>query len=231
MIDSVQREFEGSAPHAVLTWAIGRFRPRIVLACSFGGPGGMVLLDMIMAIDRSIPVFYLDTGLLFPQTHALIERASKRYGIAPIAVQPELSVAEQAERHGETLWLRAPDACCSMRKVESQRRFLRSYDAWISAIRRDQTPMRKDTPVVHFDTNFGITKINPLALWDERMVWTYVGAHNLDYNELHDANYPSIGCIPCTRAIDPGESPRSGRWPHAAKTECGLHVRLESASR
>jgi phosphoadenosine phosphosulfate reductase len=187
----------------------------------------MVLLDMVMAVDPKTPVFYLDTGLLFAETHRLVERVGRRYGIDPIGVRPTLSLDEQSTLYGDALWLRSPDTCCALRKVEALRTFLKSYDAWITGIRREQTPTRRDAPIVTFDEIFGVTKISPILDWTDSMVWTYVRAHNLDYNELHDDNYPSIGCVPCTRRINPDEAPRSGRWPGSPKTECGLHSHSE----
>ena len=183
----------------------------------------MVVLDIAMQVDRSIPVYYLDTGLLFPETYQLIDRVRAHYGIQPIAVRPQDTVEEQAVTHGEALWLRDPNACCRLRKVEPQMSFLRDYDAWIAGLRRDQATTRSNIPIVQFDTTFGLTKICPLAHWDERMVWTYVRAHGVPYNSLHDSGYPSAGCVPCTRAISPGEDIRAGRWPGFDKTECGLH--------
>jgi phosphoadenosine phosphosulfate reductase len=227
----VQRDLENESPQRILSWALDRYRSRIALACSFGGPSGMVLLDMTLAIDPATPVFYLDTGLLFPETLALVERVAKRYGIAPIAVKPRLSVEEQNAAYGDALWQRDPDACCNLRKVESMRRFLDSYDAWITAIRRDQTPQRMTTPVVQDDAIFGLVKINPLARWSEETVWTYLRAHALEYNELHDAGYFSVGCVPCTRPVEFGEPIRAGRWPQTGKTECGLHARPSRAER
>lgn len=216
-------EFEGSSPEDVLAWLIGNYE-RVALACSFGGPSGMVVLDMVMRIDPSIPVYYLDTALLFPETYALVEETKTRYGITPIRVKPRLSVAEQAAVYGPELWRRNPNICCAMRKVEPQLAFLRAFDAWISGIRRDQSATRARVPIVEWDLKFGLIKVNPLATWDEWMVWTYVRAHNLPYNKLHDSDFPSIGCRPCTRPVASGESLRAGRWPGFSKTECGLHV-------
>jgi phosphoadenosine phosphosulfate reductase len=226
-LERVAARLDAVPPQEILEWALARYQPRIVLACSFGGPTGMVALDMVMSIDRSTPVYFLDTGLLFPQTYELLDRVSERYGITPIGVKPTLSLLEQAFLHGDKLWERNPDACCAIRKVEPQRDFLTQYDAWISGIRRDQSATRKETPVVQFDQQFGIAKISPLAHWDERMIWTYIRAHDLPYNELHDRNYPSVGCVPCTRAIQTGEDLRAGRWSGREKTECGLHVAIK----
>jgi phosphoadenosine phosphosulfate reductase len=217
-------DLEDASPQEILTWALRKFSGSIVLACSFGGPTGLVALHMALAIDPDVPVYYLDTGLLFAETHALIEQISRRYSIVPIAVRPELSLEAQEQRHGQALWANDPDRCCAIRKVEPQAAFLRGRAAWICGIRRDQTAARASVPVVHWDDRFGLVKVNPLARWDERMVWTYIRAHDLPYNALHERSYPSIGCTPCTRAAAPGESARAGRWPSAAKLECGLHA-------
>lgn len=225
------RELEHASPTEIIEWAAATFRPRLVMACSFGGPTGMVLLDMAMRVEPTIPVYFLDTGLLFAETHALIERVRSRYGINPIAVRPAQSVSEQAQTHGEKLWLRDPNACCHLRKVEPQAHFLRDYDAWISGLRRDQSVTRDHTEIVEHDARFGLTKICPLAMWTERMVWTYVRTHDVPYNELHDRGYPSAGCTPCTRAIAAGEDVRAGRWPGFAKVECGLHVDASDGER
>lgn len=214
---------EDAAPEAVLNWAIRTYGTRAALACSFGGPTGMVLLDMALALEPRLPVFYLDTGLLFPETYALIERVSARYGITPIAVHPAMSVAEQALAHGPALWAREPDRCCDLRKVQPQRAFLAGYDAWITGLRRDQASTRRATPVVSWDEQGGLVKIAPLARWSEREIWTYISAHEIPYNPLHDQGYPSIGCTHCTRPVQAGEDMRAGRWAGFAKIECGLH--------
>jgi phosphoadenosine phosphosulfate reductase len=211
-------------PQEILAWALERYRGRITLACSFGGPTGIVALDMVMELDRSTPVFYLDTGLLFPQTYSLVERVAKRYGIEPIAVSPQLDLADQERLFGPQLWGRDPDACCALRKVAPQRAFLQEFDAWIAGIRRDQSRTRRHAAIVERDERFGVVKINPLARWTEREVWAYLRERDLPYNDLHDRGFPSVGCVPCTRAVSPGEDSRAGRWPGRPKIECGLHA-------
>lgn len=222
-IRDMARTLEDAAPQKILAWAAQHFRGRLALACSFGGPSGLVLLDMVMQTDPSITVYYLDTGLLFPETYGHIGVIAQRYGILPIAVKPAQTVEEQAEDRGPALWGRDPDLCCNLRKVEPQRAFLQGYDAWISGVRRDQSKVRNAVEVVGWDDKFGLVKINPLATWTEEMVWTYVRAHDIPYNPLHDRGYPSIGCMTCTVAVKAGEDPRAGRWRGFAKTECGLH--------
>jgi phosphoadenosine phosphosulfate reductase len=225
-IARVARELEHAPAEEILAWALEAYADNVALACSFGGPTGIVAIDMAMRIDRFTPVYYLDTGLLFAETHGLVESIRQRYGIEPVAIQPHLSLAAQVDRYGEALWTRNPDLCCKLRKIYPQQGFLRKYDAWISGIRRDQTKARSLVPVVTWDDQFGLIKVSPFARWTEEMVWEYVRAHNLPYNELHDRGYPSVGCIPCTRAIRSGEGMRDGRWAGSGKVECGLHTSL-----
>jgi len=223
-LERLAHELDESAPREILRWALDTYRPRITLACSFGGASGMVLLDMVMDLDPSVPVFYLDTRLLFPETYDLAARAAQRYGIAPRAIQPALTVTQQAAAHGDALWAREPDRCCALRKVAPQREALRGFDAWITGLRRDQSSTRQATPVLQWDHTFGLAKVNPLARWDERAVWRYIADHAVPYNPLHDLGYPSIGCTHCTRPVAAGADPRAGRWTGFAKTECGLHT-------
>jgi len=210
---------------AVIEAAVARHEGRIALACSFGGPTGMILLDLIARRADRLPVYYLDTGLLFDETYALVDRVRERYGIDPIAVRPELSVEAQNARHGEALWTRDPDACCEIRKVEPQRAFLANYGAWITGLRRSQTATRAEVVFAAPDeVHAGIEKIAPLADWTDGDVWSYVLTNDVPYNPLNDAGFPSVGCTHCTRAILPGEDARAGRWSGFAKTECGLHL-------
>jgi phosphoadenosine phosphosulfate reductase len=215
---------EGSSPQEILRWAAERYQPGLTLACSFGGPSGMVLLDMAMQVDRSVEVFYLDTDFLFPETYALRDAAAKKYDFEPVGYMSLLTPSEQASKHGDALWSRDPDACCEIRKVEPNHRALEGKRAWISGIRRDQAKTRADIPIVEWDEKFALVKINPLASWTESQVWTYILENSVPYNTLHDSGYPSIGCTHCTKPVKPGDDPRSGRWQGFEKTECGLHV-------
>jgi phosphoadenosine phosphosulfate reductase len=215
---------EGRTPQEILRWAVDTYQPGLTLACSFGGPSGMVLLDMIMGIDRGVEVFYLDTDFLFPETYKLRDIAAARYGFEPAGYMSLLTPQQQAAKHGDALWTRDPDACCAIRKVEPNRRALEDKRAWISGIRRDQAKSRAEIDIVEWDEKFGLVKINPLAAWTESQVWKYILDNAVPYNELHDRGYPSIGCTHCTKAVAPGDDPRSGRWQGFDKTECGLHV-------
>ncbi len=227
-IHQVGIRFAGQRPQQVLQWGINLYRDGITLACSFG-PEDVVLVDMIARIDPAVPIFYLDTGYLFPETLAVRDRIAERYRMQPIAVTPELTIDQQASRHGADLYARRPDLCCSIRKIEPLKKHLAGYRSWITGIRRDQAPARANAGLIEWDKLFNLVKLNPLAPWTSSDVWDYIGANDVPYNELHDRNYPSIGCWPCTRQVQPGEDPRAGRWANFVKKECGLHEETEPA--
>ena len=203
---------------------------RVALSASFG-PEDIVILDLLTEMIPRPRVFTLDTGRLPEETYALIERARERFEIdvevfAPDAEQVETMVAER----GPNLFYRSLDdrhRCCDVRKVLPLRRALATVDGWITGLRRDQTGTRARTPKIGLDLEHGlIWKVAPLADWTEAQVWTHIRERDLPYNALHDRGYPSIGCAPCTRAIEPGEDPRAGRWwwESDGPRECGLHV-------
>ena len=217
--------FESQQPQDVLKDAIKRFASKIVVACSFGAED-VVLVDMVHRIDPSIPLFYLDTDFLFPETYATRDRIIQQYALKPaqvIQVQSLLTPDQQAAQHGPALWSTEPDRCCQLRKVEPLTRVLKGYDAWITGIRRDQSPTRANAGLIEWDSKFQLVKVNPLARWTWADVWTYIKVYEVPYNPLHDQNYPSIGCTHCTAPVAPGEDPRAGRWKTFTKTECGLH--------
>lgn len=222
--DAINRGFAGAEPQDVLRWAGEQFSPELSLACSFGGPSGMVLFDMVSKLGLELEVFYLDTDLLFPETYALRDEAARRYGVEPVAYRSRLSLTDQAREHGPELWHTDPDRCCYLRKIAPNEEALRGKRAWISGIRRDQAESRSAIEFVQWDETFGLVKVCALAGWSEDQVADYVTRYDVPVNELHAEGYPSIGCQPCTRPIMPGESLRAGRWSGFAKTECGLHL-------
>jgi phosphoadenosine phosphosulfate reductase len=215
---------EGASPGDILRWAADRYAPRLAFATGFG-PEGLVLLDLIARHRLDVDVFTLDTGLLFPETYALWRMLEQRYTLRIRAVRPELDLREQTSLHGEALWERQPDRCCGIRKVEPLAEALRDHEAWIRAIRADQTRDRASARVVERDPRFGIVKVNPLLAWSSEAVWGYLREHDVPTNPLHPQGYPSVGCQPCTSPVRPGEDPRAGRWRGRTKTECGLHAR------
>jgi len=215
-------KFENAQPQTVLRWAIDEFGSEVALATGFGTEG-CVLVDMIAKIDATARIFYLDTDLLFPQTYELCNQLAARYGVSFERRTSQRSLEQQALRHGEKLWERDPDLCCRLRKVEPLREMLTGLQAWVTAIRREQSVTRANTKVVERDAKFGLIKINPLAVWSKRDVWHYILEHNVPYNPLYDLGYSSIGCTPCTTPVQINEDQRAGRWRGFQKTECGLH--------
>lgn len=222
-IDSVKFAAEGWNPTQILAWAFNTFGADVAIASAFGVEG-MALIDMASRIGKGFRVFTMDTEFFFPETYALMETIERKYGIAIERVYSLLPPEEQARVQGAELWKRDPDRCCNLRKVEPLRRKLEGLRAWITGIRRDQTPSRAGAGKIEWDEKFGLVKLNPLADWTVRQVWRYVYDHAVPYNPLHDRGYPSIGCTHCTRAVLAGEPSRTGRWPGSAKTECGLHI-------
>jgi len=214
---------EGAGPEEILHWALEIYADALTLSVSFGGVEGMILLDMLWRQGANVRVFTLDTGLLFGETVKFREEVIERYGMSLEVIYPELTVAEQGRQFGLQLYKRNPDLCCYMRKVEPQRRALAGYDAWITGIRRDQTELRANTPVVGWEEHFGVAKIAPLASWSMDQVGDYVEEHKVPVNPLLQRGYKSIGCEPCTKRVTDGEQSRAGRWAGSEKNECGLH--------
>ncbi len=222
-IPAAAAELEGKSALEILTAASKQFAPKLTFATGFGAEG-CVIIDLVAKNNLPIDLFTLDTGVLFPETYALWRKLEDTYGVTIRAVRPPQSIDEQAAAHGPTLWTRDPDRCCDLRKVRPLRQALVGFDAWITAIRREQTPERATAKVVEHDKKFDLVKVNPLVAWTHDDVWAHIYANDVPYNELHDQGFPSIGCQPCTSAVAPGEDARAGRWRGAGKKECGLHV-------
>lgn len=216
-------QLESASPQQVIAWAAERFAPKLTMATAFG-PEGCVILHMLSEVAPQTHVFNLDTGYQFAETLQVRDRIAQRYGIEVELKQPELTVEQYEQLHGGPLYKTRPDQCCFDRKVKVLQAASRGWHAWISAIRRDQSPDRAAAPIVGWDKKFGLVKINPLANWTKKEVWKTITDHDVPYNPLHDAGYTSIGCQPCTRAVALGEDERAGRWSGFAKTECGLHT-------
>lgn len=217
----ISDSFEDKSAQDVLAWAIEQFHPDIALACSFGAED-MALVDMLVKIKPDAKIFYLDTGVLFPETLQVRDRIVERYGIEPLRYAG-ISLEEQVRLHGDELWSRQPNVCCDIRKVQPLTRALEPLQAWITGIRRDQSPTRANAGIVQWDQKFSLVKVNPLARWTWDEVWEYIRENKVPYNVLHDQGYPSIGCAPCTQPVQGDSTDRSGRWAGSGKTECGLH--------
>jgi phosphoadenosine phosphosulfate reductase len=217
--------FETMAAEEVLTWAYEQFGRKLVLTCSWQKQSS-VLVHMVSELGLDLDVVELDTHLFFRESYEARDRLVERYGLK--LIRPEIiTVAEQHRREGPNLWERDPDRCCHIRKVEPLVEALQPYDAWVSGIRRDQSPSRAGTPKVQWSERYGVWKIHPLADWDEKRVWAYIAVNEIPSNPLHQAGYRSIGCMPCTRPTRPDEEERAGRWAGSDKLECGIHEATE----
>lgn len=189
----------------------------------------MVLTDMILKSGLPIGIFSLETGRLHPETLQMLDRVKETYGYEIAVYRPDpLAVDAYVSEHGLNGFYDSVEkrrACCAVRKVEPLGRALAGQKAWVTGQRRAQSTTRSDLPVEEQDSVHNMVKFNPLADWSEDDVWTYLRAHNVPYNALHDQGFPSIGCAPCTRAIQPGEDIRAGRWwwENPDSKECGLH--------
>jgi phosphoadenosine phosphosulfate reductase len=202
------RGLENLSAETVLALAVERHHPRLLMACSFQKEES-VLIDMLMSIEPDARVFTIDTGVLFPQTYEVWRQIEARYGL-------RIEVMDATSSNGP--WTAAH--CCSERKVAGLEQALTGAEAWITGIRREQSPARANAAKLDWDSARGVWKFNPLADWSDAEIWRYVHENALPYHPLHDDGYDSIGCAPCTL---PGNG-REGRWAGQAKTECGLHV-------
>lgn len=208
--------------------AVAAQYPQAVVASSLAAED-MVLMHALSALGFPLAMLTLDTGMLPPQTLALLDDTRRRYGCEIEVWKPdEQAVRQYVSQHGvyafyESVALRK--SCCQIRKVEPLTRALRGRGAWVTGQRRGQGVTREELPLSEFDAAFGLHKFNPLAQWSHEQVWQIIRHFDIPYNPLHDQGYPSIGCDPCTRAIKPGEDLRAGRWwwESSDSKECGLH--------
>ncbi len=204
-------EVERMTAEESIAWAIERFHPSLRFAISFQKTSS-VMIDMVHRIAPDARFFFVDTELLFPETYATRDALAERYGI-------------QFERvaNGSKPWSLDEDGCCADHKVELMHKALDEASCWVSGIRRVDSQTRAAAPKFGWDERFGLWKLNPLADWDEKQVWSYIKEHHIPYNVLHDQGYPSIGCMPCTTVALNGGGERAGRWAGSDRTECGIH--------
>jgi phosphoadenosine phosphosulfate reductase len=214
---------ESAPAEEIITWAVRTYFPRLAMATAFG-PEGCVILSMLARIEPRVYVFNLDTGYQFQETLEMRDRFAEKYGLVVDLQRPELSVEQFEAAHGGPLYRTDSNRCCRERKLKVLRRVAERFDAWMSGIRRDQSPHRATAPVVGWDRKFGLVKVSPLAKWTRTDVWARIAKDDIPYNPLHDRGYPSVGCRPCTRAVGEEEDERAGRWSGHGKTECGLHT-------
>lgn len=219
----IKNETKGAL--GLLEWAYRVYpEQQIVYASSFGAEA-IVLIDLIYQVKPDAHIVFLDTDLHFPETYDVIQKIKERFPTLRIEMKkPELTLDEQRDQYGSALWKRDPNKCCEIRKVIPLRETLTSKQAWISGLRREQSPTRANTEFINKDDKFKNIKLCPLIHWTWDGVWEYIREKDLPYNQLHDQNYPSIGCFPCTQAVGADGDSRAGRWSGSGKTECGLHT-------
>jgi phosphoadenosine phosphosulfate reductase len=219
-------EWEGLETKEILRRAVDRFGSGIAVGSAFG-KDGVVLLHLLRAQQLDLPVLFLDTGYHFPETLAYRDQIARELSLRVVNIQPSETVAAQDSRLGRELFAGNPDLCCELRKVRPMRAALRGYTAWLTGLRRDQSPARAHVPVVEWQRlspdGEGVFKVNPLLRWSRSEVEEYLSATGLPLHPLWRRGFPSIGCGPCTRAVPPGAPERAGRWAGTGKTECGIH--------
>ncbi|MBI3989631.1 MAG: phosphoadenylyl-sulfate reductase [candidate division NC10 bacterium] len=230
-VKGLRETFEGKPAEEVLRWAVQEFSPGIALASSFGAEDVVLIHMLSQIVPRTCRVFTLDTGRLPQETYDLMEAIRDRYGLSIEVYFPDAaSVETMVGEHGPNLFYKSValrKRCCYVRKVEPLQRALQGLSAWVTGLRREQAITRAFIGKVEFDEEHGLVKVNPLTDWTWEQVWEYIKAHQIPYNSLHDKGYPSIGCAPCTKAVQPGEDLRAGRWwweGDPVKKECGLHL-------
>jgi phosphoadenosine phosphosulfate reductase len=229
IVNQYRKQLKEASTLKILAYFAEKYKGKIAFSTSLGAED-QVLTDMIYNIDPSVRIFTLDTGRLFQETYNLLNITEKKYGIKiqlyfPAAARVEEMVMEK----GINLFYESVEnrqLCCQIRKIEPLKRALNGMKIWISGVRKEQSATRQEFELIEWDESHQVIKLLPLIDWTESQVWEYLKEKKIPYNELHDKGFPSIGCLPCTRAIKPGESLRSGRWwwELPENKECGLHL-------
>lgn len=230
LIRDLNERFRDASAQEIVGYFLKAYQGRIALSSSMSIED-QTLTDIIVTQDKNTRIFTLDTGRLFPETYQLIEKTNMTYGIKIEVFFPDYhEVQRMVREEGINLFYNSVESrhrCCQIRKLEPLKRAFQGLDVWICGLRREQSITRQDMQVVEWDEMHQLIKVNPLISWTEQQVWDYIKKHSVPYNKLHDRGYPSIGCEPCTRAVQPGEDVRSGRWwwESPDHRECGLHQR------
>jgi len=223
-------ELSEASAQETIRYFLDEFGDTITLSTSMGAED-QVITDMVVQIDPSVRIFTLDTGRLFQETYDLIDQTNEKYGIQIEVIFPDYKQVEKmVKEKGMNLFYHSVEnrkRCCGIRKVEPLKRAFKGMDAWICGLRKDQSVSRFFSQKVEWDEQNQLVKINPLIDWTEKDTWNYIHENQVPYNSLHDKGYASIGCLPCTRPIKPGEDFRAGRWrwEDEETKECGLHKR------
>ncbi len=229
-IENLNKEFQNSSPQEVISFFLLNYPEKIAFATSLGIED-QVITEMIVSINKSIKIFTLDTGRLFQETYDLIQKTNSRYKINIEIYFPDTrQVEKMVKEKGINLFYESIEnrkLCCHVRKIESLKRVINNFDFWITGLRKKQSEIRANDKLIEWDKINGLIKVNPLIKWTEKDVWNYIKEKNIPYNSLHNKGFKSIGCVPCTRAVEDSEDSRSGRWwwENDGHKECGLHKR------
>ncbi|MBT3713338.1 MAG: phosphoadenylyl-sulfate reductase [Anaerolineae bacterium] len=223
-IESLSKDFESASPQEIIAWAVAHFCPNLVLSSSFQTQS-LPLLHMVWQAHPQMRIFFLDTGLHFWDTLIFREKLQQKWDLNIVDLRPEEKWRTVLRHFGSDLPETDPNLCCYIRKVQPMQKAMEGLDAWITGIRREQTENRAHAQILEYKRD-GLLRIAPLLNWTGEEVFNYISANNLPRHPLPASRYPSIGCKPCTRAIQVGENERAGRWDGKGKTECGLHTEM-----
>ena len=230
IINEINEQLKDRSAEEVLSYFINEYKDKIALASSLSAED-QVLTDMIIKKDKNIKIFTLDTGRLFQETYDLIEKTNNKYNIKLDVYFPDTTnVEKMTKEKGVNLFYESIEnrkLCCHIRKIDPLKRAFKDLEVWICGLRKEQSITRKEINLIEWDCDNNLIKVNPLLYWTEDKVWNYIRNNDVPYNKLHDRNYPSIGCKPCTRAVMQSEDIRAGRWwwEKPENKECGLHVK------
>ncbi|MDK2065495.1 phosphoadenylyl-sulfate reductase [Aliarcobacter butzleri] len=226
-LKNINKELENKTTIDVIAYFLDNFK-NIALSSSLAAED-QVLTDILLKKNKNASIFTLDTGRLHPETYDVMDATNLKYGIKIDVFFPDnenvqkLYKTQGVNGHYESIENRKN--CCNIRKIEPLKRALKDVEVWVTGLRASQSVTRTDMPLVEWDENFNVIKVNPLINWSQEDVWDYIKTNKVPYNKLHDQGFPSIGCAPCTRAIKDGEDIRAGRWwwENPEHKECGLH--------
>ena len=230
LVKELNEKLKGCSAQEVISYFVNEYDGKLAFGSSLGAED-QVITDMIAKIDTSTKIFTLDTGRIFPETYTTLEETNKKYDINIEVYFPNSERVERmVNENGINLFyenVQNRKMCCHVRKIEPLQRAMSDVDVWITGLRKDQSITRILTDIVELDATTNKLKINPLVDWSEEDIWNYIKENEVPYNKLHDKGFPSIGCQPCTRAIEEGEDVRAGRWwwETPEQKECGLHSR------
>lgn len=223
-LEQLNIDLKDRTPQSIISWAKESFSKGLIMTSAFGA-SGMVLIHMIKDICPEIPILFLNTGFHFPETLEFLNRIQSLWDIRVIELKPAMSKEDLFQKLGPKPYENHQDQCCHVNKVLPLEKAFHDFQvkAWITALRKDQSISRQNLEVITTDHR-GILKINPLVYWTRKDIWAYLFENKVPYHPLHDKNYPSIGCAPCTQPTGDGSHERDGRWVGKDKLECGIHV-------